>query len=119
VSTVISMTATSIGFFVLYKVSKPLNNLRKILFLSMISIYVITVIFTPDLYKYVPFWQTGWFNPTYGRLSAVEILLLAVLIQAGYPIMYFVTNIWRWIKNIVNAVITFFKNYQADESGNP
>lgn len=118
VSTIISMTATSIGFFVLYKVSKPLNNLRKILFLAMISIYIITVIFTPDLYKYVPFWQTGWFNPKYGTLSAVEILLLAVLIQAGYPIMFFVSNIWRWIKNIINGIITFFKNYQADESGN-
>jgi cation-transporting ATPase E len=109
ISTLIVLSATTISLTVLYRVSKPLNVPRRILFVSMFALFLLSVLFIPEFFQIAPVWRFGYYSgPT---LSVVEILFLVVLLQAGFPIIYLVSNLGGWIKKIFNTIISFFKNY--------
>ncbi|MGI6781514.1 MAG: HAD-IC family P-type ATPase [Acholeplasmataceae bacterium] len=109
ISTLIVWSATTISLIVLYRVSSPLNVPRKALFLSMLTLFLLSVLFIPEFFQIAPLWKFGFFTgPT---LKLNELLFLIVLLQAAYPIIYVCSNISGWVKKIVNAVVSFFKNY--------
>ena len=109
ISTLIVLSATTISLTVLYRVSTPLNVPRRVLFVSMFVLFLLSVLFIPEFFQIAPVWRFGYYSgPT---LSVVEILFLVVLLQAGFPIIYLVSNIGGWIKKIFNTIISFFKNY--------
>ena len=109
ISTLIVLSATTISLTVLYRVSKPLNIPRRILFLAMLTLFLLSALFIPEFFKIAPVWKFGYYSlPT---LSSTELLFLVVLLQAGFPIIYIVSNIGGWIKKMVTTVLTFFKNY--------
>ena len=43
--------------------------------------------------------------PGVDPLTPAQILLLIVLIQAAYPLMYILNNIVRWTKRVVRKVV--------------
>lgn len=109
VSTLIVLSATTISLIVLYRVSRPLNVPRRILFIGMFSLFLLSALFIPEFFKIAPLWKFGYYaEPT---LKLNELLFLVVLLQAGFPIIYLVSNIGLWIKKIVNTILSFFKNY--------
>ena len=109
VKTLIVWSATSISLTVLYRVSQPLNTPRRILFVSMLALFLVSVLFIPQFFEISPIWKYGYYmEPT---LTINELLFLVVLLQAGFPIMYLVSNIGGWVKKVVNTVLAFFKNY--------
>ena len=109
VSTLIVLSATTISLIVLYRVSSPLNVPRRILFVSMLTLFLLSVMFIPEFFGIAPLWKFGFY--TGEPLNLQEKLFLIVLLQAAYPIIYIVSNIGSWIKKIVGTIINFFKNY--------
>jgi len=109
VSTLIVISATTISLIVLYRVSSPLNVPRRILFVSMLTLFLLSILFIPEFFGIAPLWKFGFFvEPT---LKLNEIIFLIVLVQAAYPIIFIVSNIGGWIKKGINTVLGFFKNY--------
>ncbi len=104
ISTLIALTATSVGFMVLYSVSKPLNVKRAVLFFGTLGFAILAVFLLPEILEIKPIIAIQ--NVTVNEpLTLSQNLLLVVLIYTSYPIMYFFTNIFKWLKVIAkNAV---------------
>jgi cation-transporting ATPase E len=114
ISTLVVLTATFTSFGVLFRVSKPFNTLRKALFVLMISLFFILIIFVPNFFSFNPFFemnitQNNWDSTP---LDLSQILLLVVLFEATYPLMFVVSNIYKWIKDFIKGVIKLIANLQ-------
>ncbi len=89
---------------VLYSVSKPLNVKRAVLFFGTLGFAILAVFLLPEILEIKPIIAIQ--NVTVNEpLTLSQNLLLVVLIYTSYPIMYFFTNIFKWLKVIAkNAV---------------
>jgi cation-transporting P-type ATPase E len=110
ISTLIVLSATITSLAVLYKVSTPFNPYRLILFILMVTAFIILTLTVPWFFKFAPFRAIDIYevNP----LSIAQILLLLVLAQATYPLMFILSNLYRWIKNIMKAIMNGLANLQ-------
>ena len=103
-STMIVLTTTFTMFILLLRVSLPFKPLKFIMFVTMFLIFLILVFFRPDFIDLVPFARLE-ILPNVNPLTPAQILLLIVLIQAAYPLMYVLNNIVRWSKNVITKVV--------------
>lgn len=104
ISTIIVLSATFTLFMVLLKISLPFNNRRLILFISMLSLAVGIVLINPHMFNFSPFYASDDFKDAI-PLTVPQILLLIVLIQSSYPLIYVLSNIYRWVVNLVKKMM--------------
>lgn len=103
-STMIVLTTTFTMFILLLRVSLPFTPLKFIMFATMFVIFLILVFFRPDFIDLVPFVKLE-ILPNVDPLTPAQILLLIVLVQAAYPLMYVLNNIVRWTKKVISRVV--------------
>lgn len=92
-STIAVILTAYTAILLIYRISKPLNYLRKILLFSLISLFVL-VIFVPLLRN---LYSLEWLTP-----NSLLIML---------PLMYISTRLFRLFSNILNKVIERKRNW--------
>ncbi len=103
ISTLIVSSATVTALAVLYRVSLPLNGLRTLLFVSMVTLALVSYFLIP-VFDFIPFFYLD--NSTATQLITLpQGLLLLVLAQATLPMMYVVSHIYGWIKSGIGFII--------------
>lgn len=112
ISTLIVLSATTISLIVLYRVSSPMTVPRRILFVTMLVLFIFSVLFAPEFFTIAPIIEKGFYKAP--KLGTVELLFLVVLLQAGYPIIYVTSNLGRWIRKGIDTIVKFFKNYDKN-----
>ena len=107
VNTIIVLNATFTCFMVLYKVCRPFNTLRKVLFSLMALAAIFMVVVIPDLFDIVNVFHLDVANlpSDYPMMSSNGILLLLVLVQATYPVIKILENLKPFIKNVINYFV--------------
>ncbi len=60
VNTIASVLLTAVGFFSLWRVSRPFNGKRVGLLIGMVSLYLLAVSLVPDLFGLHPLGHGGW-----------------------------------------------------------
>lgn len=104
-TTLVVIVATFTSLMVLYRVATPFNKIRRILFFTMAGAFTATVSLIPYMLNLTPIIYFNYFGGTPNSLSIPQILLMVVLIQATYPLMYITSNIVRWVKDFIKVVI--------------
>ena len=110
ISTLIVISATVVSLTVLYRVSTPFNKMRRTLFFIMVTSFVLAIVFIPYFFDFSPFYSQD-INPA-TPLTMPQILLLIVLAQATYPLMYILSNLYGWIKTFVRTVLNKLADMQ-------
>ncbi len=110
VSTLVVISATAVAMTVLYRVSTPFNKMRRTLFFLMVTLFVFAVLFTPHFFDFAPFFNqdVNLHNP----LSVSQILLLVVLIQATFPMIYILSNLYGWTKAFISSILNKLADMQ-------
>ena len=110
ISTLIVLSATIVSLTVLFRVSTPFNKMRRLLFLVMVAAFFILVIFVPHFFDFAPFYTQDYnrFTP----LTVPQILLLIVLAQATFPLMYVISNLYNWTKTFVRTILNKLADMQ-------
>ncbi len=78
--TMASISILVVGYIALYKMCKPFNWFKSIMYLVSLSIAVVCVIFFPQLFKYV-------------NLTHACTLFLIIVCQAAYPVYLVLTRL--------------------------
>ena len=107
-TTLIVLTATFTMFILLFKICQPLNRFRGLIVTIMFSIFLAVVFFRPDFVSLVPFYKLNFIDAP--PLNISQILLLLVLIQSTYPLLYIFENILGWMKKLLNKTISIITN---------
>ena len=107
--TIIVLNATFTCFTVLFKVCRPFNVLRRVLFFFMVALAVSLVLFLPNVFEIsqiLPF-QLPYLDASYfeNRLKVEEILLMLCLMQATYPLIRFLAGFKDTTKKLVNYLV--------------
>lgn len=110
VSTLIVISATVVSLMVLFRISTPFNKMRKILFFIMITLFFVAISFLPFWFDFAPF--TSLEASALAPLSMPQILLLIVLAQAAFPLMYILSNLYGWIKTFVRTILNKLADMQ-------
>lgn len=110
ISTIIVITATVTSLTVLYRVSTPFNKMRRILFLLMVTSFILAIIFIPQFFDFAPFYAQDYYPVT--PLTVPQILLIIAIAQATYPLMYVMSNLYRWIKLFIKTVLNKLADMQ-------
>lgn len=103
-STLIVLTTTFTMFILLFRVSQPISRLKLILFATMFSVFLFMIFLRPDSIDLIPF-VTLKIMPGINPLTPAQILLLIVLIQAAYPLMYVLSNIVGWTRKGIRRLL--------------
>ena len=109
--TLIVISATVVSLTVLFRVSVPFNKLRRIIFTSMVILFLFGIFFMPNFFQFVPIIPSRYYDSTM-ILDAPSILLLLVLAQATYPMMHVLSNLYGWIKLFIKTVINKIADIQ-------
>lgn len=110
ISTLIVINATVVSLTVLYRVSTPFNKMRRVLFFIMVAAFLILVLFTPNFFDFNPFFTLD--VTLLPPLSVPQILLLIVLAQATFPLIYVISNLYRWTKEFIRSVLNKLADMQ-------
>ena len=81
--TMCSIAIISMGFIALFKMCKPLNWFKSIMFIACLGICITLVLCLPTLFKYVP-------------ISYPDTLFLIIVCQAVYPVFLTLTKLFNW-----------------------
>lgn len=109
-STIIVISATFTSLLVLLRLSLPFNRVRGTVFVSMIIAFVASIIFLPSFFNYAPFFNQEFYPVD--PLTIPQILLLLSISQAAFPMMYILSNMTRWIKEVVASMINKISELQ-------
>ena len=92
---------------VLYKVCRPFNVLRKVLYTLMAAAAAIMIIVLPDLFDIVNVFHINISSlpADYPTMSSTGLLLLLVLMFANYPAIRLVENLKPFIKSVINYFV--------------
>jgi cation-transporting ATPase E len=102
-TTLIVAAALVTSFMVFFRVSQPLNSFRTILFMAMVMISLVAFFLIP-VFDFVPFIRLENASTT-ELVTLSQGLLLLVLAQASYPLMYIISHLYGWIKAAISFVI--------------
>ena len=105
ISTLVVLTATFTSFMVLLKISLPFNTRRRLLFLAMSTMAVMIILLSPNVFDFAPLWHRTGFPADFTPLTLPQILLMIVLMQASFPMIYIISNIYRWIKTLAKKTV--------------
>ena len=111
VTTIIVLNATFTCFMVLFKVCRPFNILRRILFFCMATLAILLVIFIPNMFDIVEILPIRFSHlPDDTHMMGIHGgLLLLCLIQATYPIMRILENIKTWLKGFADFFVRLLR----------
>ncbi|MDA0871365.1 MAG: HAD-IC family P-type ATPase [Firmicutes bacterium] len=109
-STIIVISATFTSLLVLLRLSLPFNRVRGTVFVLMIIAFVVSIIFLPSFFNYAPFFNQEYYPVD--PLTIPQILLLLSISQAAFPMMYILSNMTRWIKEVVASMINKISELQ-------
>ena len=110
ISTIIVIMATVTSLTVLFRVSQPFNKLRIRLFSVMVIAFILAIVFIPQFFNFAPFYTQRYYPMT--PLTVPQILLLIVLAQATFPLMYVISNLYKWVKLFIRHVINRLADMQ-------
>lgn len=88
--TMASIAIVSIGFIALFKMCKPFNFLKTVMFIACLGICIGAVIALPNVFKYV-------------SLSYADFLFLLIVIETSYPIFASLTKLFEASDNITST----------------
>lgn len=111
--TIIVLNATFTCFTVLYKVCRPFNVLRRVLFFCMVGLAVSMVLFLPNVFEIaqiLPF-ELPYIGKSYfdNRLKVEEILLMLCLMQATYPLIRLLAGFRGTTKKLVEYIFSLLR----------
>ena len=109
-STIIVISATFTSLLVLLRLSLPFNRVRGTVYVLMIIAFVASIIFLPSFFNYAPFFTQEYYPVD--PLTVPQILLLLSISQAAFPMMYILSNITRWIKEVIASMINKISELQ-------
>ena len=109
-STIIVISATFTSLLVLLRLSLPFNRVRGTVFVLMIIAFVASIIFLPSFFNYAPFFNQEFYPVD--PLTIPQILLLLSISQAAFPMMYILSNMTRWTKEVVASMINKISELQ-------
>lgn len=109
-STIIVISATFTSLLVLLRLSLPFNRVRGTVYVLMIIAFVASIIFLPSFFNYAPFFNQEFYPVE--PLTIPQILLLLTISQAAFPMMYILSNMTRWIKEVVASMINKISELQ-------
>lgn len=106
--TIIVLNATFTCFTVLFKVCRPFNVLRRILFFLMVTLAVSLVLFLPNVFEItqiLPF-RLSYLPSSYyeNRMGIEAFLFMLCLMQATYPIIRFLSSFKENMKKLLNYI---------------
>ncbi|MBN2268245.1 MAG: hypothetical protein JXC35_02350, partial [Acholeplasmataceae bacterium] len=110
VSTLIVISATVVSLTVLYRVSTPFNKMRRSLFIFMVTVFLLAITFIPYFFDFAPFYRQDIYQVT--PLTVPQILLLVVLAQATFPLMYVLSNLYGWSKTFIRSILNKLADMQ-------
>ncbi len=110
VSTLIVISATVVSLTVLFRVSSPFNKMRRALFIFMVSVFFLSITFIPYFFDFAPFYRQDIYQVS--PLTVPQILLLVVLAQATFPLMYILSNLYGWTKVFIRSVLNKLADMQ-------
>ena len=106
VTTIIVLNATFTCFTVLFKVCRPFNVVRRVLFFFMATLAVLLVAFAPNMFDIVQLLPIELAHlPNYDRMGIQGGLLLLCLIQVTYPLIRFMENFKSWVKGLAGYFV--------------
>ena len=88
-TTLIVISTTFTCFLVLFRVCKPFNYLRGILWTIAITVAFFCICSIPWFFGILPFWKMG----------IIGSLLLIILLVAAYPLMIILSETKKWFKD--------------------
>lgn len=111
--TIIVLNATFTCFTVLFKVCRPFNVLRRVLFFCMLALAVSMVLFLPNVFEIaqiLPF-ELPYIGKSYfdNRLKVEEILLMLCLMQATYPLIRLLAGFKDNTKKLVEYIFSLLR----------
>jgi len=109
-STIIVISATFTSLLVLLRLSLPFNRVRGTVFVLMIIAFVASIIFLPSFFNYAPFFNQEYYPVD--PLTIPQILLLLSISQAAFPMMFILSNITRWVKELIASMINKISELQ-------
>jgi cation-transporting ATPase E len=109
-STIIVISATFTSLLVLLRLSLPFNRVRGTVYVLMIIAFVASIIFLPSFFNYAPFFTQEYYPVD--PLTVPQILLLLSISQAAFPMMYILSNITRWIREVIASMINKISELQ-------
>ncbi len=110
VSTLIVISATVVSLMVLFRISTPFNKMRRTLFFIMITAFVLAIVFLPFWFDFAPFYDQN--VSVLAPLTLPQILLLLVLAQATFPLMYILSNLYGWVKTFIRTILNKLADMQ-------
>ena len=109
VKTIIVLNATFTCFTVLFKVCRPFNVVRRVLFFFMVTLGVSMVLFVPNMFDIVqilPFKLTYLPDSYYeNRMNIEAFLFMLCLMQATYPFIRFLSSFKETCKKLINYFV--------------
>lgn len=103
ISTIIVISATVTSLAVLYRISTPFNTMRRVLFVLMVTFVISAIVFIPQFFNFAPLYRQDFYPIE--PLTVPQILLLVVIAQATFPLIYFMSNIYRWVRKAIKLVV--------------
>jgi cation-transporting ATPase E len=76
----------------------------------MVIAFFMLVIFVPHFFDFAPFYAQDY--NVYQPLSVPQILLLVVLAQATFPLMFVLSNLYGWTKTFVRTILNKLADMQ-------
>lgn len=110
VTTIIMLNATFTCFTVLYKVCRPFNVIRRVLYFCMITLAFTLVVIVPDMFTIVRVVPINF--PHLKEVPIISIqggLLLICLMQATYPLIKILENLRGTVKKFVNYIVNVLR----------
>ncbi len=111
--TIIVLNATFTCFTVLFKVCRPFNVVRRVLFFFMVTLAVSLVLFTPNIFDIVqilPF-RLSYLPESYyeNRMEIEAFLFMVCLMQATYPFILFLESFKDTMKKLINYFVNILR----------
>ena len=113
VRTFIVLNATFTCFTVLFKVCRPFNVIRRVLFFFMVTLAVSLVLFTPNMFDIVqilPF-KLSYLPDSYyeNKMQIEAFLFMLCLMQATYPFIRFLAGFKDTMKKLINYFVNLLR----------
>ena len=118
IRTIIVLNATFTCFTVLFKVCRPFNVVRRILFFAMVTLAVLLVLFTPNIFDIVqilPF-RLSYLPESYytHRMNIEAFLFMLCLMQATYPFIRFLESFKDSFKKLISYFVNILRKIKEE-----
>jgi cation-transporting P-type ATPase E len=84
--------------------------MRRVLFFIMVIAFVLAIVFIPYFFDFSPFFIQDYYTEV--PLTVPQILLMIVLAQATFPLMFVLSNLYGWVKTFVRTVLNKLADMQ-------